>query len=277
MSITQKIEDSYLAILRVVILFGASCLLLVAVVFGVLSLRGLFPGAEPKVEAVAVDPKDVLARMTPAPADSAKPEVKKDEGKGKKEAHPAEYDKVFTTVNAFVTAYSKETESINKEKLFAYLDVLANEYGDREVRQQFIAGLAPAIDVSLHDRRVVARVETPPAPVKKVALASSAEAHDGTSESAQPALPAIDEQPSKESPVEVVQEALQTYVQLFNQKLAQAKDEQQAKQQEQLEAKANAASRLYVAVGGFATFLIVVFISIAIRIERNLRTIAAKP
>jgi hypothetical protein len=44
-----------------------------------------------------------------------------------------------------------------------------------------------------------------------------------------------------------------------------------------METKANAMTRMYIAGGMFGTFLLVIFLTIAIRIERNMREIAARP
>jgi hypothetical protein len=41
-------------------------------------------------------------------------------------------------------------------------------------------------------------------------------------------------------------------------------------------AKVSATTRMYIAAGLFGTFLLVIFLTIAIRIERNLRDIAAR-
>jgi hypothetical protein len=43
-----------------------------------------------------------------------------------------------------------------------------------------------------------------------------------------------------------------------------------------MEAKLGSTMRMYIAAGLFGAFLVVIFLTIAIRIERNLREIAAR-
>jgi hypothetical protein len=46
---------------------------------------------------------------------------------------------------------------------------------------------------------------------------------------------------------------------------------------EEMAAKAGSTIKMYVAAGLFGVFLLIIFVSIAIRIERNLRVIADRP
>jgi hypothetical protein len=282
MSIIQKLENSYLEILRVVVIIAASFLLLGAVVLGAMSLKGMLPASAVKAEIVPVDPKDVLAKVAPdekkaAPADAPNVE-KSDERKGSSRA--PEYEKIFTTVNLFVTKYSKDTLHVSKDSLFQFLDTKSNAYGSGDVKSKYVMGLAAAIDASLQDKRVISRVEKPAAAAKQVAPAPAPQ-QDGTQndEAIEPVqvAPVIVEKAYKESPLAVVEEVVETYTQMFDQTLEQAKEAQNAQQMEQMAAKANSTMRMYVAAGVFGIFLLVIFLSIVIRIERNLRTIASKP
>ena len=284
MSLLQRLENSYLGLLRVVVIVAASILLIVAIVMAAMSVQGMLPASEHKIESVSVDPKDVLAQVAPDEKKTAQADQKKatNAEPTKDTRHSADYEKIFATVHLFVTTYSRNTLKIDKGPLFDYLDKKSDMYGSDELKSTYIAGLAGALNASLLDKRVIARVEKPAtAPVKQVnAPAPDAQQDatqaDGTDVAVQ-AAPAIVETAFKESPFLVVDEVVDTYTKMFNQKLVDAKEKRDAKEMEQLQAKAGSTMKMYVAAGVFGIFLLVIFLSIVIRIERNLKVIADKP
>jgi hypothetical protein len=105
------------------------------------------------------------------------------------------------------------------------------------------------------------------------------EQSDGSNEPAPaiPAPPVIPDKPFKESPIGVLGEIIDAYSAIFDSNLNEPKDKQSQKLQEQMADKAASTMQMYVAAGLFRVFLLVVFLSIVIRIERNLREIASKP
>lgn len=283
MSIIEKLENSYLGLLRGVVIVAASILLLVAVVMGAMSLRGMLPASEQKTESVSVDPKDVLAQVAPdeqntVPADEKKA-TKADQTKAAR--HPEDYEKIFAAVHSFVTTYSKNTLKIEREPLFQYLDKKSDVYGSEDLKSSYIGGLVGALNASLQDKRVIARVEKPAtAPVKRINSPAPEAPQDttpaeGTEEAVQ-APPAVVETAFKESPFVIVDAVVDTYTKMFNQKLVDAKEKKDAQAIEEMNAKASSATKMYFAAGTFGIFLLVVFLSIVIRIERNLRVIADK-
>lgn len=287
MSIIQKLENSYVAILRVVVIVAATILLVVAVVMGAVSLKGMLPTSQQKVEIGTVDPKDVLAQV-------ATSEKQVPPGEGQRIADPeqvktnpysADYEKAYTAVASFVKRTSKNTLEIDKARFFSILDQNVAEYDVDEVKAKYIAGLATAFVTSLSDKRLIARIEKPAGvktrPVAAPVPAPAPDQADGEQPANEQPVPApepvVEEKPYKESPFVVVNEVLTAYNKMFTQKLVEAKDKQGAAAAEHMEAKANAMTRMYVAVGLFGTFLLVIFLTIAIRIERNMREIAARP
>jgi hypothetical protein len=295
MSIIQKLEDSYHGILRVVVIVTATLLLVGAVVFGVMSLKGMLPASQGHAAVEKVDPKDVLAKMAPSERASTQADGPKEEQTAdEKKVHGPGYDKIFASSSAFVTKYSKGTQSINKDSLFKFLDTKSDVYDTDDLKSGYIDGLAAAMESSLLDARVVARVYLPAAPAKPVRpvpvpVAPPAPAPDqeqNPDAEAAPAVeavepvaeaPAVVEKAYKESPVAVVEEVITVYTDMFNQKIEKADEASKEKQMAQAEAKANSTMRMTIAGGVFGLFLLVIFLSIVIRIERNLRTIAAKP
>jgi hypothetical protein len=294
MSIIQKLEDSYHGILRVVVIVTATLLLVGAVVFGVMSLKGMLPNSQEHAAIEKVDPKDVLAKMAPDERASPQADGPKEEQADEKKVHGPGYDKIFASSSAFVTKYSKGTQSINKESLFKFLDTKSDAYDADDLKSGYIDGLAAAMESSLLDARVIARVYLPaapakpvrPAPVPVAAPAPAPDQEQNPDAEAAPAVEAVEPVPEapvvaekayKESPVTVVEEVIAVYTEMFNQKIAKADEASKEKQMAQAEAKANSTMRMTIAGGVFGLFLLVIFLSIVIRIERNLRTIAAKP
>jgi hypothetical protein len=289
MSLIQKLENSYVAILRVFVIVIATILLLAAAVTGVSSLKGMLPGAQEKADVAEVDPKDVLAQVAPGEKRSTADEERHPTETNQPKANPyaADYDKAYAAVNAFVTKTSKNTLKIERADLSRALDQNLSNYDADNIKARYISGLAATFAASLGDKRLIARVEKPELPKRRQAavpvpapVQNEADGEQMAAEQPAPAPepePVLDEKPYKESPFDVVNEVLNTYNKMFTQKLAEAKEKQEAAAAEHMEAKASAAMRLYVAGGLFASFLLVIFLTIAIRIERNMREIAARP
>ncbi len=280
MSLIQKLENSYVAILRVVVILVATILLIVAVVLVAMSLKGMLPASQGKIEMGLVDPKDVLAEVTPGEKRSAPDAAKPDQPK----ANPylADYEKAYAVVDAFVNKTSKNTLKIEKPRFFDFLDQNIAHYDDDAIKAKFAAGLAGAFTVSLADTRLIARVEKPlaikpPAVVAPVVAAIPVDGQELVIEQpfAAPA-PVVEESLYNESPFVIVDEVMKAYRKMFNQKLTEAMEKQNAAAAEASESKASATMRMYVAGGLFGTFLLVIFLTVAIRIERNLREIAGR-
>lgn len=279
----QKLENSYVAILRVVVIVAATILLVVAAVMGAMSVKGMLPASQEKVEMGSVDPKDVLAevaldekRTAPDAGQHAEPD------QAKVNPYLADYEKAYAVVASFVNKTSKNTLVLNKARFVGILDHNVAEYGADEVKAKYASGLAAAFSASLADKRLIARVEKPLAikPIPVVApVPAPAQVNGEEPVIEQPVAapePVAEEKAYKESPFVVVDEVLTAYNRMFNQKLAEAREKQVAAAAEHMEAKVSATTRMYIAAGLFGTFLLVIFLTIAIRIERNLREIAAR-
>ena len=284
MSIIQKLENSYVAILRVVVIVAATILLVVAAVMGAMSLKGMLPASQQKIEMGSVDPKDVLAKVAPGEKQAAPDTRQQGSEPDQAKANPylADYEKAYAAVAPFVNTTSKNTIEIDKARFFRVLDQNVAEYGPDEVKAKYASGLAAAFSTSLSDKRLIARVEKPlaikPRPV--VAPVPTPVQVDGQEPVVEQPIaasePVVEEKPYKESPLVVVEEVLTAYNKMFNQKLSEAREKQGAAAAEYMEAKLSATMRMYIAAGLFGAFLLVIFLTITIRIERNLREIAAR-
>ena len=282
MSIIQKLENSYVAILRVVVIVVATILLVVAAVMGAMALKGMLPASQKAFDMAAVDPKDVLAQVAPdarqATADAGQPDVEP----AKANPYLADYEKALAAVGPFVSKTSRNTLEVNKARFFGVLDRNMAEFEADDIKAKYISGLAAAFATSLADPRLIARVEKPLA-AKRAPVAAPAPAPvpvDGEEPVSAPVPaapePVVEESPYKESPLAIVEDVLKAYNKVFGHQLAEAGNKQAAAAAAHMEAKASATMRMYAAGGLFGTFLLVIFLTIAIRIERNLRDIAAR-
>ena len=282
MSIIQKLENSYVAILRVVVIVVATILLVIAAGMGVMALKGMLPASQEKIEVGAVDPKEVLAQVAPDPKQAAPEAGQAPQGQDQAKPNPylADYEKSYTAVSGFVVNTSKHSLEIDKTRFFHLLDQTLAEYDDADIKGKYAAGLAAAFGASLTDKRLIARVEKPvAAQARPVAAPVPAQVDADGNLIEEPAVapaPVADTEPYKESPLVIVNEVMSAYTKMFNKKLADAQEKQSAAVLAQVQAKEGAAMRMYVAGGVFGTFLLVIFLTVAIRIERNLRDIALR-
>jgi hypothetical protein len=77
--------------------------------------------------------------------------------------------------------------------------------------------------------------------------------------------------------VDVINNALNLFTQKFHEQIQKENAEFAAKKEEYIAKKAEGMQSLYVAAGAFTAFLMIVFLSIIIRIERNLRHLENRP
>lgn len=269
MSIIQKLENSYFGILRVVVIAASSLLLIAAIALGGWSIRGVLPTVEPKVEVVAVDLKDVLEQVIPE-------EKKLGQGdeppasdiaavKTANAAQQAAYEKIYTMAATFIGKFGGNVQTINKKGFFEYMDTKSKPYDSDEIRAQYLSGLIGVMDSSFKSLKVTAIAGSPmtvPTPEQR-----------GETNGVEQAYPLV----VNDKPINMVGLVINSYTELFSKKIAAAKEKQEARAAEIQNEKATALMQLYVAAGIFGFFLLVVFLSIVIKIERNLREIASKP
>jgi hypothetical protein len=270
MSIIQKLENSYLGILRVAVIAVSSLLLIAAIALGGWSIQGVLPAAGPKVAAVSVDSKDVLEKV--APEEKRVTQVNEQSASNNAGAKPANaaqlaaYEKTYTMAATFIGKFSGNVQTVNKNGFFEYLDTKLNQYDSDEIKAQYLSGLISVMDSSFKSLRVTAIAGSP---MTAAAPAAEQSAETNGMESAIPLV--------NDKPINMVGSIISSYTELYNKKLASAKARQEERAAEIQRDKATAMMQLYVAAGLFGFFLLVVFLSIVIKIERNLREIAGKP
>lgn len=281
MSIVHKLENAYVTILRVVIVIVSSLLLTGAAWFGMQALKGMLAGDNSsKMQVQAVNPNDVLAAIV-APEDQAQNSAGQSTGASQQDQqHPyqGEYDQIYKVVSEFVSTRSKQSQSVEKEDMFDFLDGRIEDFDEPELKAAYIKGLAAAYQTSLSDKRVIALFDEPPTPRAHQVAAQLQHPASAPSDvdAAEDASQATDDEEltDKEMPLDIVNEVQQAYHEMFTEKVTQASEQQKKADMEQAQDQASAGTRLMLGAGMFAAFLLVVFQSVAIRIERYLREIA---
>jgi hypothetical protein len=272
MSFISKIENSYVAILRVVIVIFATILLLGAAGLGFMALKEKF---SPEAAAgIRIDTKDVLKAVVPAEEPTTAQEAAASPRK-----HQEDYNKAFALVAPFVQKHSNGKETLDKEAFFATLDESMQRFDTPELQKAYISGWISSMDASLKDPRILARaalVSAPAAakPVAPAPLEASGE-EELTDPDAAAAVAAEEEEQMEvaEAPTAegIVTEISSAYSELFATKYMEELMEGGGKAKE---AKTASTTYLMAAGGIFFSFLCVIFLTVTIRIERNLREMA---
>ena len=281
MSIIQKLENSYVAILRVVIIILATILLLGAVGLVVMSLVEKF-GSTPAGKTIRVDTSKVLSAVVPAAEAPAAPA---DAAKGR--TYQAEYDKAYALVAPFVQKNSGGKETVDKEVLFAKLDGAMERFEEPAMQKAYITGWNDTMSASLKDPRILARAANVNAPVaaKPVvpAPAVQAEAEEAVETDGETTEEVLDDaattaaaeevEESGETAEGIVSEISNAYSEQFSTQYM----EHLLKPDTADSGKLGSMTYMIAAASIFFSFLCVMFLTVTIRIERNLREIAYRP
>ena len=156
------------------------------------------------------------------------------------DSNAAFYERSANAIATFVAKYSGGAESVEKGQVVNITKNRAESLGDPKLVTAFAKGFADAIEKTLADPSVI-----------KMAQTTSA--------------------------LDVINTALNIFTQNFSKQIEEENAKFATKQQEYIEKKAEGMQSLYVAAGAFVSFLMIVFLSIIIRIERNLRHLENKP
>ncbi|MDD3380547.1 MAG: hypothetical protein PHD68_04995 [Rugosibacter sp.] len=248
MSILNKVENAYLTILRLVVLTGATLALISAIILGASAASKLL-STEPKAP-----PDLVTAQNTPkldAFLASNKPEArapKNAESSKKLEEKTQNPDLVASARN--ISQYAKDVFQGDLDHNQA-LDIFIEKSNTlpEQTRKSYFKS---ANEFSAELLKKVAE--------QKVLVATSRDA--GQEVNATPGFLNVDA-------------ALQWHLIQFAEIVDNNNAEIAQKQQEYVFAKAAGTQELYIAAGSFVTFLLVVFLFIIIKIERNLRGVSA--
>lgn len=255
----QKLENAYLAILRFFVILVATCLLIAVAVFGGDALKLL--SGEPKPEAFtpSVSEKSVIDKVLSK--DEAKPAQRGEDADAseasKKDPNQIHYDRLATTIAAFIQKYQKPGEAkrriefdengmphevidppepvvVNKDWVGKHVKQVCEAFEEADRIAACAKGLADVMDKTLAEKTVIARAQ-----------ATSA--------------------------TNVVDQAITAYRNAFRESIDAHEEKVNQAQAEHAAGQVKAMSSLYWALGSLGAFLSIVFLSVLIKIERNLR------
>lgn len=229
----QKLENAWLNILRAVVVIASGLLLACVVIFGLATLQGFGEGPGEALAPPAVESAALLKQMTaPAAASSASAAGAAATPAG--DPNKVYYDRTTAAIVTFVAKHSSGGEVADRDQVFEITRDRAESFDTPALVTGYAQGLAETMEALLAS-----------AALQKQAAASAA--------------------------LDVVNRVLDLYTEEFNRQLEASQAEISQARQEHLQDKADAARNLYFALAAFGLFLLIVFLSIFIRIERNLR------
>lgn len=255
----QKLENAYLAILRFIVILVATGLLIAVAVFGADSFKLLSDAPKYEDFVPSVSEKGVIEKVS-AKEDAPKAphgDASKPNEATQKDPNQLHYDRLVTTISNFIQKYQKPAEpnrriefdengiphevvdqpapvSINKEWLANHLKERCNTFEEDTRIAACAKGLADVMEKALADKKVIARAQ-----------ATSA--------------------------TNVVDQSIKAYIDAFQTSIDEHEEKVNEAQAEHTVGQAKAMSSLYWALGSLGAFLSIVFLSVLIKIERNLR------
>ncbi|SMF02100.1 hypothetical protein [Pseudogulbenkiania subflava] len=238
----QKLENAYLAILRFVVLAVAGLLLISVGLLGMNALKLMkqeppVAKAEPKVTS-----QEIIHVVTAPATPSAPASQGGDTPQPVKSVDPlaADYTRAANAVINFGVKVSSGAIHVERKEVIQVLKNRGKDIKELGHEEAFIKGLADVFEKAL-------------------------------------TTPSVIRSASEAAPFDVVNRIMENYVTSFNQQIDAVNAKNAQAQQKYLDDKAEGMQSLYYAAGAFGTFLMIVFLSIIIRIERNLRNLERIP
>jgi hypothetical protein len=227
----QLLEDFYLAILRFVVLLVAGLLLVAVVVLGIRSVQVFKPSPAPVRENPQVS-ADVLRRaILVRTAANDSEQMPQVAAVDPLSVH---YRNVATTIRNFFETNFPGKFDIDIAKVSELVKTRAEESAPPGFEEDYAASLSESVAALLSDPSVIAY----------------AKEHDA---------------------MVVVDRLLNSFSEEFARQVRVTTEQNEARQAAYESEKARAQQNLNMALAGFGTFLLIIFLSIIIRIERNLR------
>lgn len=248
MSFLNKVENVYLTILRLVVITGATLALIAAIIFGS-SAAGKLLRAEPQnTDPVIVTPEnspklDVFAALKKQAEQS--PQEAPKSRKLESEVKNPDIDAVVKNISQYIRDVYQFVPDSGKLR-----DIVTQRASvlPEETRNAYFKSLN----------------EFSAELVKKIATQKAIVAAAQTAGQKPADLPGFID----------VDEAMDWHFSQFSKIVDKRNADMEQKQKEYVLAKATGAQSLYIAAGSFATFLLIIFLFIIIKIERNLRGIS---
>ena len=275
MSILNKLESTYLNFLRITVIVTATIFLITTVYFGVKGAIGFTDYNNTTIKPRKVTTYEVVEQIYPSKTQKNNESAKEINPNNNIDTLDSIYKKITSQVNTFVVKHSQKTLNINED---AFLDLLksnTNNYKDSEIQSLYINGMSELLDEALTNKKVLSKIiKTPNTSLNKDEVNQENTSEGGSFEDSAPTLEV--DTPYDENPVEVVISIIEKYTTTFDEKLETANFERNEKIAEKSANLATSLNNLYIAGGAFIIFLIIVFMSILVKIERNIRSISER-
>jgi hypothetical protein len=239
-NLPSKLENSFLGILRIVILVVLTVSLIGALIFGFMGLSNLnaspakYEYKNPNIKEMVIEIKKSLEEK-PTPSNTDEP--KKDEPK-KNEKLEKEIDKQMKLVSDLLQRYKKNLSNpeLFRDGLKQRAENLAFDPKNESSVLKYAEGQTELFQIVFTDKDILAT---------------------------------LDKQEEKFG--RFFETALRTYPNYFRKQQDEKKKFEMEQAAEVIEQKASAALYLYIAAGKFLTFLLISLILVLVKIERNLR------
>lgn len=261
MSVINRLEVKYLNILRGVVILAASISLILAIAMGLIGGSNYLNIFGSKEKAKEVSSEDVIKILSPKSEDKKSQEEKTTPKNDKptEDLYQKDYESIAEIMINFVRNTPSTCEKVNfiKDKLIDYLK-RKTDFDNEEHKKLYVRGLRRDLPDILKSKVVLDRT-------KQVAPSSIAEDPNNQT-NADP----------NNCPIKVARSVLDAYLELAYENIELAEQENDRENKAAAEKFATSTPQLYTAGGAFATFLILAFILILVKIERNIRELAER-
>lgn len=233
----QKLENTYLNILRVFVIITSGLLLIGAILFGLSSLKGFGNGPEHEEFTPKISHETIKEELTFEEKNSDSPQQESSAPPYQQEVidpNQKYYEGTADAIKEFIATVD-DKNSIDQDSAIEILRERAEGYSAR-LTSAYASGLNEYTNNMFSDVEVI-------------------------------------EKARKEGVFNILNKVLDAYTEEFNEQLNQADNRFAQELQEHRQDQANAMTNLYISSGAFGAFLFIVFLSIFIKIERNLRNI----
>lgn len=234
----KRLENIYLAILRFVVIIASGLLLVAVILSGIAAIKGF---TEPNIDELAppkVNSDELIKDITEQNAEPVPPQVRKqgpDQSKESADPNLAYYEAAALKIANFISIHSNRKENVDKEQIINIIKNRAESYDPSdELTAAFAKEFSEATDKVLSDK-------------------------------------AVEDFAKKSSTIDVVNKLLNLFTEEFAIQVQAERERIKAAHQEHMMDEEGALESLYISAGSFGAFLIIVFLSIFIKIERNLR------
>lgn len=258
MTMLQKLENTYLAILRFTVILIAGLLLLCAAFFMMNGLPALMaaPSADIKTPQITVD--DISVHMVddePKKTSGSKASVTSSSSSAaspkSENADEGHLEKIASVIFKFIREKSGGTVELDANYVKEIIRKAATDQDSPELAAAYLKNLADSVEQILNSAQVKTMLQTPNN--KSTVGTDSADPNE------------------QNAAVRIINKLLMQYRTKFDASVIAQRSANTRAIARHANAQANAQISLYAAIGCFAIFILVVFMSIFIKIERNLR------